>query len=64
MRRCITIGMKKIMPNTSCKGNPVILGERSKIKMMRRAVSKKIINLLRGDAIISLLLQFTVEFTI
>jgi len=62
--RCIIIGMKKIKPKTSCSANPVILGERSKIKMIRRAVSKKTINLLGGDAIISLLLPFTVELPI
>jgi hypothetical protein len=53
-RRCINIGIKKINPNTSCKGNPVIRGERSKIKMIRRAVSRQIMNLLRGDAVIPL----------
>jgi len=56
IRRCITMGIKKITPNTSCNGKPVILGERSKIKMIRSAVSKQIINLLRGDVIIPLLL--------
>jgi len=48
--------MKKINPNTSCNANPVILGERSRIKIMRRLVSKKTMNLLRGNAIISLFL--------
>ena len=45
--------MKKMMPNTSCNGNPVILGESSKIKMISIAVSKTTINFLRGDAIIA-----------
>ena len=40
------------LPVTSCNGNPVNLGERSKIKMIRRAVSRQNINLFRGDAII------------
>ena len=52
--RCIIIGIKKMNPNTSCTANPVILGERSKIRMTRRAVSKQITNLLRGEAIISM----------
>ena len=52
IRRCTIIGIKKINPNTSCNGNPVNLGERSKIKMIRRAVSRQIINLFRGGAII------------
>src|SRR5215218_8594140 len=64
IRRCISIGIKKMAPNTSCNANPVILGERSKIKMTKRAVSKQIINLLRGDAIIPLLLIYTLEFSI
>jgi hypothetical protein len=59
IRRCITIGIKKITPNTSCNGNPVNLGDRSKIKMIRRAVSKQIINLLRGDAIMPLCWKLT-----
>jgi len=54
--------MKKIKPRISCNANPVILGESSKVKMIRIVVSKKTINLLRGDAIIFLLLPFTVEF--
>ncbi|HEV8272628.1 MAG TPA: hypothetical protein VGQ04_15055 [Chitinophagaceae bacterium] len=54
IRRCITIGIKKINPNISCNSNPVILGDRSKIKMTRRVVSKQTISLLRGDAIIPL----------
>jgi hypothetical protein len=64
MRRCIIIGRKKMKPNISCNVNPVILGERSKIKMIRRVVSKKTINLLRGDAIIPLSLVFTLGFPI
>jgi len=54
IRRCIITGMKKMKPKISCNANPVILGERSKIKMRRRLVSKKTINLFRGDAIIFL----------
>ena len=46
--------IKKINPNTSCNGNPVNLGDRSKIKMIRRAVSKQIMNFFRGDVIIHL----------
>jgi hypothetical protein len=57
IRRCIIIKMKKIKPNASCNANPVILGERSKIKMIRRAVSKQTTNLLRGDAIILLIFK-------
>jgi len=64
IRRCITIGMKKITPNTSCNGNPVILGERSKMKMIKRSVSRQMINFLRGDAIIRLLLEFILEISI
>jgi hypothetical protein len=56
--------MTKINPNTSCKGNPVILGDSSKIKMTRRAVSKQIMNLLREDAIIPLLLVHPLEMSI
>jgi len=58
IRRCIIIGIKKIIPSTSCNGNPVNLGDRSKTKMIRRAVSKQIMNLLRGDAIIILLMLY------
>jgi len=56
--------MKKIRPNTSCNANPVILGDRSKIKMTRRVESKKTTNLLCGDAIIPLSLVFTLDFSI
>jgi hypothetical protein len=64
MRRCIIIGMKKMKPNISCNANPVILGERSKMRMIRRVASKKTINLLCGDAIIPLSLVFTAGFPI
>jgi hypothetical protein len=56
--------MKKIKPNISCNANPVILGERSRIKMIRRVASRNTINLLCGDAIIPLSLVFTLEFPI
>jgi hypothetical protein len=44
--------MKKINPNISCSASPVNLGESSKIKMIRRAVSKPIMNFLLEDEII------------
>jgi hypothetical protein len=48
------MGMKKISPRISCKASPVILGDSSKIKIIRRAVSKAITNFFFEDAIISL----------
>jgi len=55
------IGIKKTNPKISCNANPVILGERSKMKIIKRLVSKITTNLLRGDAII--LLLFTLDFS-
>jgi hypothetical protein len=52
------MGIMKINPNTSCNGNPVNLGDSSKIKMIRRVVSKQIMSLLLDDATITLLLVY------
>jgi hypothetical protein len=54
IRRCTTRGTKKTNPNTSWMAKPVILGERSKRKITRSAVSRQMIYFLREEAVISL----------